>query len=289
LNAVLEIGISSPSCQPAGPIVADDDKVLDVNRGGVSELKDLQVLLGKALAVNGDSHLQTPVDGIKLLRNASSHSISTMAPGDVPECGETSSLSCVSSMDSDFDDCMGEIAEGSERTQFETQQKVGSGMFCERMSRHACGHKPGRRKGNTGEKEKAKESSGDARPTTMMIRNIPRRYTQEHLLKDLNDLGFTGTFDFLHIPMDKSTSACVGYAFINFMDSAWAAKCIDSFHNYPFNQHQHGSSKMAQVSVARVQGLENNLNQYQSSAGNASKQRGRRLVVKDVMPCGVGA
>merc|ERR1712048_454185 len=65
----------------------------------------------------------------------------------------------------------------------------------------------------------------DTPPTTMMIRNIPRRYSQEHLLMDLQELGFEGTFDFLYIPMDKTTTACVGYAFVNFIDPCWAEKC----------------------------------------------------------------
>jgi hypothetical protein len=117
-----------------------------------------------------------------------------------------------------------------------------------------------------------------ALPTTMMIRNIPRRYKQEYLLMDLHDLGFEGTFDFLYIPMDKTTSACVGYAFVNFKDPCWAEQCIHSFKGYQFKRHSRGTSKVAQVSVAHLQGVEKNLQHYQDCASASKREMQRPLV-----------
>merc|ERR1712048_836553 len=71
-----------------------------------------------------------------------------------------------------------------------------------------------------------------AAPTTLMIRNIPSRYSQQDLLMDLRDLGLAGTFDFLYIPMDTSTMASVGYGFVNFKDPAWAVKCMEVFQDF---------------------------------------------------------
>jgi hypothetical protein len=123
------------------------------------------------------------------------------------------------------------------------------------------------------------ESTKDAPPTTMMIRNIPGRYSQNDLMGDLKDLGFAGTYDFLYMPMDKGTAANVGYAFVNFVNASWAEKCMRSLTSYRFTRHQRSSSKLATVSVAHLQGLEKNLQHYENAAVNMSKEKRRRPVV----------
>jgi hypothetical protein len=123
------------------------------------------------------------------------------------------------------------------------------------------------------------KTSKDAPPTTMMIRNIPSRYSQQDLVLDLKELGFTSTFDFLYIPMDQGTSANVGYAFVNFISPTWAAKCMDSFQNYRFSRQPRGCNKTARVSVAHIQGLDKNLQHYENSAVNASRTTSRRPMV----------
>jgi len=113
----------------------------------------------------------------------------------------------------------------------------------------------------------------------MMIRNVPGRYSQNHLMMDLQDLGLGQAYDFLYIPMDKSTAANVGYAFVNFIDAESAQKCVQLFQNYRFNRHQKSSTKVASVSVAHLQGLEKNLQHYQNAAVNMSRDKRRRPVV----------
>mmetsp|Transcript_152131 Transcript_152131/g.283452 ORF Transcript_152131/g.283452 Transcript_152131/m.283452 type:complete len:416 (+) Transcript_152131:57-1304(+) len=127
--------------------------------------------------------------------------------------------------------------------------------------------------------EEFERSSHEAPPTTMMIRNIPSRYSQNDLMMDLRDLGFTGSFDFLYMPMDKGTASNVGYAFVNFIDHQWAAKCMDSFQGYRFRRQRKGAGKVASVSVAHMQGLEKNLLHYEHAAVNTSKLMQRRPVI----------
>jgi hypothetical protein len=117
-------------------------------------------------------------------------------------------------------------------------------------------------------------------PTTLMIRNIPSRYSQQDLVLDLEASGFTGTFDFLYMPMDKNTCCNVGYGFVNFVDPYWARMCKKSFENYRFkSEGYHGSIKRATVSVAHLQGLAKNMQHYEKSAVNISKHVHRRPLV----------
>lgn len=121
----------------------------------------------------------------------------------------------------------------------------------------------------------------DEPPTTMMIRNIPGRYSQQDLMADLQELGLNGVYDFLYIPIDKNTAANVGYAFVNFVDAVWAEMCRQSFENYHFLRRgqKRSSKKVAIVSVAHLQGLEKNLQHYENSAVNMSRDKRRKPIL----------
>ena len=123
--------------------------------------------------------------------------------------------------------------------------------------------------------------------TTLMIRNIPNRYTQQELIAELADLGFAGTFNFLYIPLDKGTMSNVGYAFVNFVTKELASKCIETFQGYRFKRHRKTSGKVAAISAAHLQGLEANLAHYEKSAVNTAKLKNRRPVVMANISTGV--
>jgi len=114
--------------------------------------------------------------------------------------------------------------------------------------------------------------------TTLMIRNVPNRYSQRELINELKSLGFGGTFDFLYVPLDLGTMSNVGYAFVNFSQQVWAEKCMEVLQNHRFKRHRQ-AGKVAAVSVAHIQGLEANLKHYEKSAVNTSRLRQRRPVI----------
>ncbi|CAJ1404500.1 unnamed protein product [Effrenium voratum] len=120
------------------------------------------------------------------------------------------------------------------------------------------------------------------KPTTMMIRNIPNRYTQREFVRELDDLGFAGTYDFLYLPIDKGTLCNVGYAFVNFLEPKDGERCMEVFHNYIFQRYRKARGKIAAVSIAHLQGLEANLRHYQNSAVNMAprikQQRGPLII-----------
>jgi hypothetical protein len=294
LNAVLEMGLSgsatqptpskaemAPSeCQESEHGTAEGCLAQPPNGAGLSDLIALQGMLGKALAeqsslIHHQASRKLTDEVSRFCRAASDGSVSTMAT--------SRSMSALVS-DSSDDDVIGRGAADRRTLWPKVQQKPTSTGHAGR----ACGQgRVGRSqtlsRGDSWADVQDTASSQDA-PTTMMIRNLPRRYSQPDLMMDLEELGFAGTFDFLYIPIDKATSACMGYAFVNFKDSDSAESCMRDFHDYVFKRQQRGSSKVACVSVAHVQGLEKNMQHYKNSAVHGSKHKMQHPVLLTSMP-----
>jgi len=123
--------------------------------------------------------------------------------------------------------------------------------------------------------EEFAKTESEAPRTTMMLRNIPNRYTQQELAEELELLGFKGSFDFLHAPIDFKTMGNKGYAFVNFVSAEWANRCQQEINGYSFLKHQQKKcKKVAMVSVAHLQGLEANIAHYQHAAVTTRSRRG---------------
>jgi hypothetical protein len=102
--------------------------------------------------------------------------------------------------------------------------------------------------------------------TTVMLRNIPNKYTQRMLLDQLNSMGYEGKYNFFYLPIDFRNRCNVGYAFINFLSSETAKvfkNHLDGYRLTGFN-----SQKICEVSFARVQGLDANIMHYRNSPVN---------------------
>mmetsp|Transcript_27223 Transcript_27223/g.72622 ORF Transcript_27223/g.72622 Transcript_27223/m.72622 type:complete len:366 (+) Transcript_27223:87-1184(+) len=112
--------------------------------------------------------------------------------------------------------------------------------------------------------------------TTLMVRNIPNMYTRSMLVEEMDSLGFEGEYDFIYLPIDKSTQWNVGYAFVNFKTSDAAKRCVTDVTDYTFNRFEHGSRKVAQISVAHIQGLEKNLEYYSKTAVQCARVNSHR-------------
>jgi hypothetical protein len=112
--------------------------------------------------------------------------------------------------------------------------------------------------------------------TTLMVRNIPNVYTRSMLTEELDSLGFEDQYDFVYLPIDKSTQWSVGYAFVNFKTPHAAQRCINEMTGYTFNRYKHGSRKMVQISVAHIQGLERNLEYYSKTAVQSARVNAHR-------------
>eukprot|EP00747_Dinoflagellata_sp_TGD_P038543 gnl/TRDRNA2_/TRDRNA2_139733_c2_seq4.p1 gnl/TRDRNA2_/TRDRNA2_139733_c2~~gnl/TRDRNA2_/TRDRNA2_139733_c2_seq4.p1 ORF type:complete len:389 (-),score=58.67 gnl/TRDRNA2_/TRDRNA2_139733_c2_seq4:110-1276(-) len=98
---------------------------------------------------------------------------------------------------------------------------------------------------------------------TVMVRNIPNRYTQQMLLEELSDRGFFGMFDFFYLPIDPETNANRGYAFINFPNPADVHGFKAEFEGHQLSRFE--SSKFISVVPATLQGFEANHAHYASA------------------------
>jgi len=96
--------------------------------------------------------------------------------------------------------------------------------------------------------------------TTVMIRNIPVRYTAEELLAELLKEGFQGTFDFFYLPIDFKTKCNRGYGFVNFRQAADCRRFAGIFNNWRLSRY--ASKKVLEITAAITQGFEANVAQY---------------------------
>jgi len=110
----------------------------------------------------------------------------------------------------------------------------------------------------------AVETGQDAR-TSLMVRNIPNKYTQQMLLSEFTENGHgPGVIDFFYLPIDFKNKCNRGYAFINFVNY----RDIVTFHRRYFGQHWKvfNSDKICDITYARIQGKEGMLKRFENSA-----------------------
>jgi len=119
------------------------------------------------------------------------------------------------------------------------------------------------------------EESSDV--TTLMIRNIPNKCTQQMLIKELDSLGFKGEYDFVYLPMDTFTRLNVGYGFVNFVTVGAASECTRKLSAHCFEHAPQG--KCVSVSPAHMQGLESNVQHYRNKAVQNSHLAGDRPLI----------
>jgi len=125
--------------------------------------------------------------------------------------------------------------------------------------------------GNSERKMSAEEqgwdSSGPCTFTTVMFRNIPNKYTRDMLVKQLEESNLKGQFDFVYMPIDFKHQCNVGYAFINFRTIPACEIFLKCFNNFEVNKCMPGinSRKVAEVTPARVQGLDENVQRLRNS------------------------
>eukprot|EP00929_Paragymnodinium_shiwhaense_P100017 TRINITY_DN61_c0_g1_i2.p1 TRINITY_DN61_c0_g1~~TRINITY_DN61_c0_g1_i2.p1 ORF type:complete len:269 (-),score=58.17 TRINITY_DN61_c0_g1_i2:387-1193(-) len=101
--------------------------------------------------------------------------------------------------------------------------------------------------------------------TTIMMRNLPNKYTQGVLLRDIRDQGFKAHehFDFFYLPIDRKNGANLGYAFMNFCTEDFAIAFAQALQGRQLRRYQ--SRKVIEVTPASVQGYDANMKFYSTT------------------------
>eukprot|EP00747_Dinoflagellata_sp_TGD_P210721 gnl/TRDRNA2_/TRDRNA2_83984_c0_seq1.p1 gnl/TRDRNA2_/TRDRNA2_83984_c0~~gnl/TRDRNA2_/TRDRNA2_83984_c0_seq1.p1 ORF type:complete len:239 (+),score=28.95 gnl/TRDRNA2_/TRDRNA2_83984_c0_seq1:1-717(+) len=117
---------------------------------------------------------------------------------------------------------------------------------------------------------------------TVMMRNLPNKYTQQMLLEDINLAGFAGTFDFFYLPIDPETHANRGYAFINFENPINAHYFMEMFEGH--QMYRFDSKKFVSCVPATVQGFEANYSHYANARVSRGEPSSRPLFLRQPQP-----
>ncbi|KAD6795705.1 hypothetical protein E3N88_06601 [Mikania micrantha] len=108
----------------------------------------------------------------------------------------------------------------------------------------------------------------ESETTSVMIKNIPNKYTRELLihvldnhcklenqkLKSIDEAEFISAYDYLYLPIDFKYGTNAGFAFVNFTNSIAALRFRDAFHGKRWVLSD--SRKVAQIFRAKIQGKE---------------------------------
>ncbi|KAF5196619.1 Mei2-like [Thalictrum thalictroides] len=104
---------------------------------------------------------------------------------------------------------------------------------------------------------------GEDLRTTLMIKNIPNKYTSKMLLAAIDER-HRGTYDFIYLPIDFKNKCNVGYAFINMIDPLQIVPFYQAFNGKKWEKFN--SEKVASLAYARIQGKAALVAHFQNSS-----------------------
>jgi hypothetical protein len=104
--------------------------------------------------------------------------------------------------------------------------------------------------------------------TSLMVRNIPNKYTQKMFLAEIRDGGHGDKIDFFYLPIDFKNKCNRGYAFVNFVDSADIVAFYNQYNTQPWRNFN--SEKVCAITYARIQGKAAMVKRYQTQQRGAT-------------------
>ncbi|KAJ4975070.1 hypothetical protein NE237_000176 [Protea cynaroides] len=124
---------------------------------------------------------------------------------------------------------------------------------------------------------------GEDTRTTLMIKNIPNKYTSKMLLAAIDEL-HRGTYDFLYLPIDFKNKCNVGYAFINMVSPSHIIPFYEAFNGKKWEKFN--SEKVASLAYARIQGKAALVTHFQNSSLMNEDKRCRPILFHSEGPEG---
>lgn len=97
--------------------------------------------------------------------------------------------------------------------------------------------------------------------TTIMLRNVPKKYTAWDLVYELERYAARTSFDFVYTPWDKHSVTNMSCAFVNFVRSDVASLVASRMDGMPWAC---APNRLVKIKPAHVQGLFVNLQRFHS-------------------------
>uniref|UniRef100_A0A1J3I7X4 Protein MEI2-like 5 n=1 Tax=Noccaea caerulescens TaxID=107243 RepID=A0A1J3I7X4_NOCCA len=117
--------------------------------------------------------------------------------------------------------------------------------------------------------------NGEDSRTTLMIKNIPNKYTSKMLLAAIDEKN-QGTYNFLYLPIDFKNKCNVGYAFINMLSPDLIIPFYEAFNGKKWEKFN--SEKVASLAYARIQGKSALIAHFQNSSLMNEDMRCRPII-----------
>eukprot|EP00928_Gymnodinium_smaydae_P098234 TRINITY_DN9094_c1_g2_i1.p1 TRINITY_DN9094_c1_g2~~TRINITY_DN9094_c1_g2_i1.p1 ORF type:complete len:191 (+),score=19.43 TRINITY_DN9094_c1_g2_i1:38-574(+) len=109
---------------------------------------------------------------------------------------------------------------------------------------------------------KHEATEGEEKRTTVMLMNVPRRYTSSKLMSSIDAEGFANMYDFLYVPLAAARGS-KGYAFVNWVNPSIAQRFLSAFNG--FSGWSIASKNVCQAVWAKQQqGLQTNVDRYRN-------------------------
>lgn len=100
--------------------------------------------------------------------------------------------------------------------------------------------------------------------TTIIFRNLPSNCTRDDLIQSLESEGFSGCFDFVHVPVNFQAMTGNGYGLVNMVDRGVAECALNHFQGW--NQWQAQTSAVCELGWSdALQGLTAHVERYRDS------------------------
>jgi len=112
--------------------------------------------------------------------------------------------------------------------------------------------------------------------TTLLMRNIPKEYTTEMLIDELNNQGFKGVYDFLYHPLDNQARFQKTFAILNFATPLIARVFCWRFNDLFLPRHSENGLPFKVVAAAE-QGVQANAHRFYSSKASTRKNKAEPL------------
>ncbi|XP_073148316.1 protein MEI2-like 2 isoform X2 [Henckelia pumila] len=118
---------------------------------------------------------------------------------------------------------------------------------------------------------------GEDNRTTLMIKNIPNKYTSKMLIAAIDEIQEI-IYDFIYLPIDFKNKCNVGYAFINLVSPSHIINFYKAFNGKKWEKFN--SEKVASLAYARIQGLAALISNFQNSTLMNEDRRCRPIIFK---------